>query len=119
MPLGALLLPRGFAAPETMPIWVATAATWDHGDILDLASAKDRVWICGPATVGVCVDVPDRCSFSGQEDAPGLGHSLWPCWCCTWTKPVWLTSTVNCGYNPDQGFGQEPCLGQWPCHNQG
>lgn len=98
MPPGALLLPRGFAAPGTMPIWVATVATWDHGDILDLAAAGIISGSMDEPQLGSMLMSLTHVAFNGQEDAPGLDHCLCLVGAATWTKSDWLTSTVNCGH---------------------
>lgn len=56
------------------------AATW-HSDIWARAAAKDRVWVCDPTTVGVCVNVQCHVVTKGHTDAQGLDHNLRFCWC--------------------------------------
>lgn len=61
---GPLLPPRTILGSQDhanagiRQIWKACAATRVHGDVWAQAVSSALVWICGPATVGMCVDVP-------------------------------------------------------------
>lgn len=52
---GAMLVSEGHAAPGAMQMVVACTATWDNGDIPDLAAAEDHVWVCVPTVARVCI----------------------------------------------------------------
>lgn len=49
---------RDHANAGIRQIWKACAATRVHGDVWAQAVSPDLIWICGPATVGLWVDVP-------------------------------------------------------------
>lgn len=61
------------------------AATWGHGDIWANASARGHLWIHGPVTTRVCVDVWDPCYYQR------------PCG-CTWSGllPVAMLTSKYC-----------------------
>lgn len=55
LPPGNMLVFKVLPVVEPMPFWVA------YGDILAWLAPKDHVWIPGPNTADVCVDVCDPC----------------------------------------------------------
>lgn len=92
------LVSESHAAPGTMPIWVARAATWvgPYGCPGPRYSVGGHIWVHDPSTVRVCVDVPGLCCHQSLHRGSGLGCHLWPCWC------------------PRVVLSLRPCQSEWP-----
>ena len=70
-----MLVSESHAVTEVMLTWLLScAATWVHGDIQTLATAKDHVLVYGPAAAVVCDEVHDPPMLPpGATRRPGSG----------------------------------------------
>lgn len=85
-----MLLSLGHATTVGRGILIRAAciATWDNGVVWALAVTKCEVWVHGPATAGVSVDIHSPCSHRrpcGPEGPVVLPEAMVmssPCCCC-------------------------------------
>lgn len=68
-----MVVSKGHSVTGAMLIRMACIAICCQGDIWAQAAEEDFVWVCGPTTPRVYVDVCGLCSTKGHADVWGLG----------------------------------------------
>lgn len=114
-------------------IWMTCADTWSRGDLLAHAAANGHVWVYGPISAGVCVNVHGSCChrLPKATGMPGSGLSSVAILvsggsAATGVKPVWVVHAADWGMitiRPelklramyDFEFCWQPCSSQGLC----